>query len=150
MAGSFLCFCEEQRAFKGILKGRNSGNDSTCDLQNLKRIRWCWVWSQPGITYQREGASLQAALAEAHHAALPGVHSDAPPLWGVGPPGTRTVAQFQMAIWCQCADPWVYRKSGGRNPTLLFSKPGSPHSRISPWQLSVCCWLSLKLDHPGC
>lgn len=36
------------------------------------------------MTYQRVGASLQAALAQAHHAALSGLDGEAPPLGGVG------------------------------------------------------------------
>lgn len=39
------------------------------------------------IKYQGEGASLQAALAQAHNAALSRIHGEAPPLRGVGSPG---------------------------------------------------------------
>lgn len=61
-------------------------------------------------TYQRVGASLQAALAQAHHAALSGLDGEAPPLGGVGSSRPGKSAQLQVAVGCQRADPWVWRK----------------------------------------
>lgn len=61
-------------------------------------------------TYQRVGASLQAALAQAHHAALSGLDGEAPPLGGVGSSRPGKSTQLQVAVGCQRADPWVWRK----------------------------------------
>lgn len=60
--------------------------------------------------YQREGASFQASLAQAHHTAFSGLDGEAPPFWGVRSSGSGKSIQLQVAIGRQGADPWVWGK----------------------------------------